>query len=96
MEELNNKIIKVLKAKFPDYTQEEMDDMISDYAEITTLRLLDGLSKEFKSKNDLEHFGELFGQNKTNEAFAFAQSKGVDTVKIFEDVSKSVVMDIFN
>jgi|JI10StandDraft_1071094.scaffolds.fasta_scaffold2259246_2 hypothetical protein len=96
MEELTNKVIKILKAKFPDYTEEEMDDMIKDYADITTLRLLDAISKEFKNKQDLDQFGKLFGEAQTNEAFAFAESKGINVTSIFETVSKSVVMDIFS
>ncbi len=96
MEELINKIEKILKVKFPDYTQQEIEEMMSDYGEISAIRLLDRMSKEFKNSQELEEFGRLFSSTKTTEAFQFAESKGVDITKVFEEVSKSVVMDVFS
>lgn len=96
MEDLINKVEKMLKTKFPDYTKQEIDEMMEDYGEIAIIRLLDNMSKEFKDKNDLEEFGRLFGETKTGEAFQFAEAKGIDVASVFEEVSKSVVMDIFS
>ena len=69
--------------------------MMEDYGEIATIRFLDKMSKQFKNEKDLEYFGKLFGEVKIEEALQFAESKSINVTDIFEEVSKSVVMDIF-
>lgn len=96
MNELEIKVKKILQAKFPDYNDEEINQMITDYGEII---ILDTMGQTFSLLDNDESrtlVGKLIGEGKADEAFLFAQEKGVDMNAIFEQASKKAVMDIFS
>lgn len=96
MQELIKKVESVLRAKFPNYSKEELEEMISEYGQIALLETYDKVLKLLDTEEKKYKFGDLISDLKQEEAFQFAESEGVDITSIFEEVSKSVVVDLFS
>lgn len=95
MDELTKKIKSILKTKLPDYSNEEVDDLIQDYGEISILETLDKSLSQIKHEEDRKIFGDLISSGNTQEAFEYAEKIGVDVSSVFEEISKKIVMEIF-
>lgn len=96
MEELTQKIRAILKAKFPDYSEREIDEMILDNGEAVTLRTLDKVFELLGNDGDRKIFGDFMTQKKTDEAFSFAEEKGINLEQIMLDVSKEEIINLFS
>lgn len=95
MQELIKKIDKIIKTKFPNYSDKEIKEMMQDYSEIIFLEVTNKITDELQNE-DAEAFVKMFEAGKFDKGVEFAISKGVNIEKIFEDVSKKVVVHIFS
>lgn len=94
MNELTKKIDKIIRAKFPDYSELEIEEMIEDYAEIGFLELMNSIYDQLGHVNG-EFFKSMFLNGKVDEALDYVKSNNIDIEKTFEEVAKKVVVDIF-
>lgn len=95
MKELTNKIEKIIKAKFPSLSQLEIDKMLEEYGEMAMLEFLNEVLTRLSDNSDREIFKNLFQDFKTEEAFEFLLSKGINAEEIYTNIGKSIVQDIF-
>ena len=94
MQEFISKLDSILKAKYPHYSKEELDDMISDYGEIGMLEITNKVLSLLSSEEKKYEFGELFSSGDTEKIKDFTKKEGIDLEEIFEEVSKKITLEI--
>ncbi len=95
MQDLTKKIDQILRTQFPDHTKEELDVMIQEYGQIAILESLNKILSLISSEEKKHELGNLIAEGKMDEAFKLAESEGVHMEEIFEEVSRSIVVDLF-
>lgn len=95
MNELKNKIHGILKVKFPEYGDEQIEEMIQDYGEIAVMKTLNQTFDLLVTDEERQMVGSLFGRGMIDQAFEYADERGVDMNEIFEENARQIVMEIF-
>jgi hypothetical protein len=95
MKELITKLKKILLKKFPNYSNEEIEKIIEDYGKIAILQTLDESIELLKNEEHKYKLGNLISDGNLDQAFDFAEKKGVDMINIFERIAKEIVVEIF-
>ena len=91
---LEAEIRKIVKIKFPDYTEEEITEMLTDYGEMVIYKFMDKVFSLLKEELDKEIVGSLMAQSKVEAAINYAETKGVDMVEIYEFVATEITKEM--
>ncbi len=96
MEKLEQKIKKILQTKFPDFSDADIEKVITDYGKIIILDTIEEAILKFEIEEDRFKFGQLISDDKTDEADEFATSRGINISDIFLEKSKEAITEIFS
>jgi hypothetical protein len=94
MDQILDKLDKILEAKFPD--KKIRDEILATSGEIILWETVNETLERIPKETDKDHLANLIKAGEIFDAFDFAKSKGVKMEDIFEERSKSVVMDLFS
>jgi 3-deoxy-D-manno-octulosonic acid (KDO) 8-phosphate synthase len=94
MQELYKKIELIFKAKFPD--AEIRKEILDKAGQAILLETMGKTFQHIKDETKIKILSDLVLEGKIEEAFDFAEGEGVKMEEIFEEVSKSVVVDLFS
>lgn len=94
MKKITDKIEKVLAVKFPDAA--ERAEIIAKAGQVILLETTEQILTQLNSEEDRKLFGEFLNQGRVEEAIDFAAKKDIKTEEIMEQVSASVVTDLFS
>jgi uncharacterized protein YdbL (DUF1318 family) len=96
MNELIKKLDQILRAKFPDESSEDIQEIVQNYGKIAIVETLEKTLELLKNDTDRKELSDLIESGRVEEAFDFAESKGIEMGQIFEEISKKIVVDIFS
>ena len=93
MDQILDKLDKILEAKFPD--KKIREEIIVNSGEIVLWETINEALTRLSSERERDQLSELIKFDNILDAFDFAEKRGVKIQDIFEDKAKKLVLDIF-
>jgi hypothetical protein len=94
MNQILEKIEKILIVKFPN--KEERDEIIEKSGQVILLETTEKVLASLTNEEERKTFGDLMNNGQVEEAIDFAAKQGIKIEDIFEEVSASVVTELFS
>lgn len=94
MQNLFEKMEKILIKKFPN--KDVRDQVVLECGQILLLETTNEILKLLDTEDKRINFGKLLNENKTDEAIDFAIKNGINVENILEEISTSLVTDLFS